>query len=111
LNRKTGKLNRKKYKGYFLYNTEKNEATTGLWFDFAHHPELVEGRPWYPPLLRRNPPTHHPALPLRVIHCSHSSTALPPWHLAKADKKTGGWILSRPGQNPTVVKKPVVKKP
>jgi len=74
-----------------------NEASTGLWFDFAHHPELVEGRPWYPPLLRRNPPKHHPALPLRVIHRSHSATALQPWHLAQADKKLllseGGAIL------------------
>ena len=85
-----------------------NKAATGLWFDFAHHPELGEGRPWYPPLLRRNSPKHHPALPLRVIHCSHSSTALPPWHLAKANKNLcakirRGFFYGRGGRNRTHV--------
>lgn len=26
---------------------DENEAPNGLWFDFFHHPEFVEGRPWY----------------------------------------------------------------
>jgi len=86
-----GRVGRSELPSYCLLmadgQDQDNEAATGLWFDFAHHPELVEGRLWYPPLLRRNPPKHHPALPLRVIHRSHSSTALPPWHLAKADKR------------------------